>query len=104
MIANAIHSVPVIFILLISACFAQNDISAKLTPEAIDARISEIRMGDIIIKTKSGAQVKVEQMRHEFLFGTAVANSVAENHENAMSPEDRKMYLKILEENCTEMV
>ncbi len=56
-------------------------------------------MGDIIVKTKPGAGVKVQQVRHEFLFGTAIANSLAEKHENAMSPENRKMYLKVLAEN-----
>jgi len=96
---NLMYWIPAIFIFIVSACFAQDDISAKLTAEAIDARISEIRMGDMMIQTKPGAEVKIEQVRHEFLFGTAVANSVAENYANAMSPEDRKMYLKTLEEN-----
>jgi endo-1,4-beta-xylanase len=85
--------------IIITVCFAQNDISAKLTPAAIDARIAEIRMGNIMVKTKPGAEVKVEQLRHEFLFGTAIPNSLAEKDENAMSPEDRKMFLKILAEN-----
>jgi GH35 family endo-1,4-beta-xylanase len=84
---------------IFNICFAQDDISAKLTPSAIDARIAEIRMGDIIINTKPGAYVKVQQVRHEFLFGTAITNRLAENDQNAMSPEDRKIYLKILSEN-----
>jgi endo-1,4-beta-xylanase len=86
-------------VFICSSCFAQNDIAAKLTPEAIDARIAELRMGDIIVKTEPGADVEVRQIRHEFLFGTAIANSLAENHANAMSPENREMYLKILQEN-----
>jgi len=85
--------------LILSVCFAQEDISAKLTQSAIDARIAEIRMGDIVIKTKPGADIKVQQLRHEFLFGTAVPDQLAEKDSNAMSPEDRKMYLKILGEN-----
>jgi endo-1,4-beta-xylanase len=97
--AKFMYSILSVVLVIVSACFAQDDISAKLTPETIDARIAEIRMGDMMIKTKPGAEVNVEQVRHEFLFGTAVANSVAEKHKNAMSPEDRKMYLKILEEN-----
>ncbi len=72
---------------------------AKLTPSAIEARIAEIRMGNIIVKTRPGADVKVQQVRHEFLFGTAIANELAEKDENAMSPEDRKMFLKVLAEN-----
>ena len=80
-------------------CFAQDDISARLTPSAINARIAEIRMGDIIVTTKPGAEVKIQQVHHAFLFGTAITNQLAENDENAMSPEDRKMFLKILAEN-----
>jgi len=82
-----------------TVCFAQDDVSAKITPAAIDARIAEIRMGDIIVKTKPGADVKVEQVRHEFLFGTAITDDLAEKSGNAMSDKDRKMFLKVLEEN-----
>ena len=90
---------PVIIAMIVPVCFAQDDIAARLTPSAIEARIAEIRMGDIIVKTRAGADVKVQQVRHEFLFGTAIANQLAEKHEEAMSPKDRKMYLKILAEN-----
>ena len=85
--------------LIVSVCCAQDDISAKVTPAAINARIAEIRMGDLIIMTKPDADVKVQQVRHEFQFGTAIANSIVEKERNAMSPEDRKMFLKILSEN-----
>ncbi len=78
---------------------AQNDISAEITPEAINARIAEIRMGDMIISTKPGADIKIQQIRHEFKFGTAIANQVLEGQRGSMSPENRKMYLKILAEN-----
>jgi endo-1,4-beta-xylanase len=80
-------------------CLAEDDISAKVTPAAIDTRIAEIRMGDIIVKTKPGADVNIQQVRHEFLFGTAITNHLAENDTNPMSPDDRKMFLKILSEN-----
>src|SRR4030042_1704414 len=90
---------PVIMTIIAPVCFAQDDISARLTPSAIEARIAEIRKGDIIVKTRAGTDVKVQQVRHEFLFGTAIANQLAEKHEEAMSPENRKMYLNILAEN-----
>jgi len=86
-------------VLVMSNCFAQEEIAAKITPAAIGARIAQIRMGDIEVKTKAAADVKVQQVRHEFLFGTAVPDSLAEKSDNAMSAEDRKMYLKILAEN-----
>jgi len=86
-------------VLIVSNCFAEDDVAAKVTPAAIESRIAEIRMGDIIVKTKSGAGVNVQQVRHEFLFGTAITNQVAEKSADAMSAEDRKMFLKVLSEN-----
>jgi GH35 family endo-1,4-beta-xylanase len=88
-----------VFTLIAPLCFAQDDISAKLTSSAIDARIAEIRMGDIIVKTRPGSDVKVQQVRHEFFFGTAIPDSLAEKSPDAMSEEDRKMFLKVLSEN-----
>jgi endo-1,4-beta-xylanase len=90
---------PVVITLTVPVCLAQDDISAKLTPSAINARIAEIRMGDIIVKTKPGADVNIQQVRHEFLFGTAITNQLAEKDSNPLSPEDRKMFLKVLSEN-----
>ncbi len=78
---------------------AKDDIASKITESAIEQRIEQIRKGDIIVKTKPGAQVKIKQIRHEFLFGTAVPNSLAEKAPKAMSAADRKIYLKILKEN-----
>jgi GH35 family endo-1,4-beta-xylanase len=85
--------------LIAPVCFAQDDISAKLTPSAIDARIAEIRMGHIEIKTAPGADVNIRQVRHEFLFGTAITNRLAEKDANPLSPDDRQMFLKVLSEN-----
>jgi endo-1,4-beta-xylanase len=96
---SRIFLIPVATALIAPACVAQDDIAAKLTPSAIEARIAEIRMGDMIVKTSPGADVNVRQVRHEFLFGTAITNQLAENDTNTMSPQDRKMFLKILAEN-----
>jgi GH35 family endo-1,4-beta-xylanase len=96
---KARYLLPIIVTLISPLCFAQDDIAAKITPSAIEARIAEIRMGDIIVKTKPGSDVKVQQVRHEFLFGTAIPDSLAEKSADAMSAEDRKMFLKILSEN-----
>ncbi|MDD5065069.1 MAG: endo-1,4-beta-xylanase [Phycisphaerae bacterium] len=81
------------------AAFALGDVSAKLTPSAIQARIAEIRMGDIVVKTKPGSNVKIQQTRHEFQFGTAITNRLAEADEDALKSRDRKMFLKTLSEN-----
>ncbi len=81
------------------AASAPDDVSAKITPSAINARITEIRMGDIVVKTKPGSNVKVQQTRHEFQFGTAITNRLAETDEDALTGKDRKMFLNTLSEN-----
>jgi GH35 family endo-1,4-beta-xylanase len=81
------------------AVFASGDVSAKLTPSAINARIEKIRMGDIIVKTKPGSEVKIQQTRHEFQFGTAITNRLAETDGDTLKGRDRKMFLKTLSEN-----
>ena len=70
-----------------------------ISETAIQARIKKLRMGKITVKTKPGAEVTVRQLRHEFLFGTAVPDSLAEKAHPAMRPADRNKYLKTLEEN-----
>ncbi|MBN2536088.1 MAG: endo-1,4-beta-xylanase [Spirochaetales bacterium] len=69
------------------------------TNSTIDARIEEIRKGDITVKAGPGVEVTINQVRHEFLFGTAITDNIAEKAKNAMSVEDRTMFLKILGEN-----
>jgi len=104
---SSIFSLVVVTTLIVSGCFAQEktreeleaEIKAKIAPEAVNARIAEIRMGDIIVKTKRNADVKIEQIRHEFLFGTAIHSSVAETNWQVWPEKDREQYLKVLGEN-----
>jgi endo-1,4-beta-xylanase len=77
----------------------QNDISAMLAPSALQARIRELRMGKVVVKTKPGADVAVQQVRHEFLFGTAIPDALAEKDPDAMTAQNRKVFLKIIGEN-----
>jgi endo-1,4-beta-xylanase len=72
---------------------------AGFSASAIQTRIRKLRMGKITVKTKPGADVSVRQTRHEFLWGTAIPNSLAEKAAGAMRPSDRSQYLKILEDN-----
>jgi endo-1,4-beta-xylanase len=71
----------------------------KLKPSAIQERIKKLRMGSITVQTSPGAEVEVRQIRHEFLFGTAITNGLAENDAIAMSASDRTMFFKILAGN-----
>lgn len=102
-----LHTYFIFYFLLLFNSFsliAQDEIfdlspSEKITEEQINKRISKIRMGNLIIHAKSNASVKIEQLKHEFLFGTAIPNELAESAPNAFSKEDREHYLHILEEN-----
>src|SRR4051812_30799157 len=42
----------------------------------LDASIREHRMGTLVIQAQPNARVRVEQLRHEFWFGAALANQV----------------------------
>ncbi|MBN2351959.1 MAG: endo-1,4-beta-xylanase [Spirochaetales bacterium] len=76
-----------------------DDVEAALSPAAIEKRIRELRMGVITVKAAPGARVRVTQIRHEFLFGTAVANGLAENDASSFPGEERKRFLEILSQN-----
>jgi len=61
----------------------------ELKPEAIGARIRRHRMGDLIVKTKPGSQVRIEQVRHEFWFGAAISSGAFSGR---WSEEDQRRY------------
>jgi len=83
-------------ILLVSACFFGllfaaygADVSDELELEAIEARIREHRMGELLVKARPGAEVHVEQLRHEFWFGAALSSGAFSGR---MNPEDQRKY------------
>ena len=64
--------------------------------DAIDQSIEKVRKGTIVVKAKPGAKVDVEQLRHEFRFGAAIADGIF----NGRSPEeDVKKYKEKFLEN-----
>ncbi len=56
----------------------------------LDASIRAVRMGTLTIEAAPGTEVRVEQLRHEFWFGAALANQA---FGGGMRPEDRERYL-----------
>ncbi|MHC4074577.1 MAG: hypothetical protein ACYTGS_21550 [Planctomycetota bacterium] len=63
--------------------------SGELGPEAIEARIRQHRMGELIVRAKPGAAVRVEQLRHEFWFGAALSSGAFSGR---LSAEDQRRY------------
>ncbi len=83
-------------ILVVLACFFGGSgmvfgtgVSGELGPEVIEARIRQHRMGDLVVRAKPGAQVHVEQLRHEFWFGAALSSGAFSGR---LSAEDQSRY------------
>lgn len=85
-------------IIPISQGLAAGEDGEHPTKGALAASIREHRMGDLIIQTSPGAEVKVKQIRHEFGFGTAISSSMVTpgSRRRTMSPEDRHKYQEVL--------
>jgi hypothetical protein len=61
--------------------------SDELGPEAIEARIRQHRMGELVVMAKPGAAVRVQQLRHEFWFGAALSSGAFTGR---LSAEDQR--------------
>lgn len=70
------------------------------TPDLHDG-IENHRTGTLVIQTQPGAEVAVKQLKHEFWFGTAIAQKVFRGQ---VDPEDREKYLTVLKKNFNSAV
>jgi GH35 family endo-1,4-beta-xylanase len=68
---------------------------------SLNDSINKYRRGELIIRAKRGAAVKVEQLRHEFWFGCAIDNNIAGG---TWSEETRRMYKEKFLENFNSAV
>ncbi len=83
-------------ILVVLACFFDwagavfgEELSGELRAAAIEARIRQHRMGELVVRAKPAAQVHVEQLRHEFWFGAALSSGAFSGR---LSAEDQSRY------------
>ncbi len=58
----------------------------------ISKEIQQHRMGTLVIETKPGSRVQVEQLRHEFWFGAAISSSAFSGRYN---PEVERKYKEV---------
>lgn len=82
---------PTVFVLIFSfpsLTVAQN--------AELDKSIAGHRKGEIVVRAKPGAQVAIEQLKHEFWFGCAISNSV---FGGSMLADDRRQYKEKFLEN-----
>lgn len=76
-----------VFILPLVFAFAS---PAQESANALDAVIDKCRKGLLIIEAAPGTEVTVQQQRHEFWFGAALANQA---FDGGLRPADREKYL-----------
>ncbi|HTO02419.1 MAG TPA: endo-1,4-beta-xylanase, partial [Opitutus sp.] len=63
--------------------------------------IRQHRMGTLVVQAAPNATVKIEQVRHAFWFGAALANQAFDGR---MSPENTAQYRKVFLENFNSAV
>lgn len=74
--------------------------SAAQKPE-LENEITTHRKGEIVVKAKAGSKVEVEQLSHEFWFGSAISDGIF----NGRTPEsDREMFKQKFLENFNSAV
>ncbi|MHC4694107.1 MAG: endo-1,4-beta-xylanase [Planctomycetota bacterium] len=71
-------------------------LSANAAGDDIDQMIRKHRMGELTIRAKPGANVQVEQVRHEFWFGAAISSSAFSGRLNS---EDQHRYKQVFLSN-----
>ncbi len=76
--------------------------AAAQTPAPdLDAAIAQHRQGTLVLEAPPGTEIVVEQQRHEFWFGAALANQAFGSR---MSPSDRETYLRVFLTNFNSAV
>ncbi|MFZ0280617.1 MAG: endo-1,4-beta-xylanase, partial [Bacteroidales bacterium] len=75
------------FIIIIVAQTTFSDVSGQ--DKFINESIAKYRKGELIVNARPGDKVNIEQLRHEFWFGCAIANSLAGG---SMPENDLKQY------------
>ena len=68
--------------------------SLSVHANELDDAARRVRVGTLVIKTVPGAEVRVEQVRHEFWFGAALANQAFDGRMNeADAAKYREVFL-----------
>ena len=64
--------------------------------DGVEEQIRRVRMGTLVVEAAPGVEVRVEQQRHEFWFGAALASQMFGRWANA---EEAAQYRKVFLEN-----
>jgi endo-1,4-beta-xylanase len=82
-----------IFALLLNCCHGSFLLAAS---SDMDDAIRKARMGTLVVEAAPGVEVRVQQLRHEFWFGAALASQMFSERGNA---EETARYKKVFLEN-----
>ncbi|SHI87423.1 Endo-1,4-beta-xylanase, GH35 family [Tangfeifania diversioriginum] len=89
------------FLFLIIVLSISFSLPATAQLDDLEKSIAEHRKGEIIIKAKPGAKIRVEQQEHEFWFGCAISDGIFNGR---ASENDLKMYKQIFLQNFNSAV
>ncbi len=87
--------------LLLLALLTPAQSPAQDSSQDLNAAIDRNRKGLLVIEARPGAKIIVEQQRHEFWFGAALANQA---FDGGLSPADRDQYLRLFLTNFNSAV
>ena len=87
--------------LLLLALLIPAQSPAQDSSQDLNAAIDRNRKGQLVIEARPGAKIIVEQQRHEFWFGAALANQA---FDGGLSPADRDQYLRLFLTNFNSAV
>ncbi|MHB0955194.1 MAG: endo-1,4-beta-xylanase [Pirellulaceae bacterium] len=87
---------PLILYILLLVCSLGALPVAAADDAQIEQAIAECRMGTLTVLAPPGAEVRVEQLRHEFWFGAAISSSIFSARAN---PEQAAKYKQVFLEN-----
>jgi len=91
----------VVLLCLLVAWVAFGSVARAAPDDSTEAAIRKHRMGTLIVRTRPGARVTVNQLNHEFWFGTAISTAAFSGR---MDPKVQEQYLRILKDNFNSAV
>jgi endo-1,4-beta-xylanase len=80
---------------ILAAVLSHTSLVHAVGPD-VDEAIRKVRMGTLVVEAEPGVEVRVEQLRHEFWFGAALANQAFSGR---MGAEDMARYKQVFLEN-----
>lgn len=89
-------------VLFIAAILGLQIVSVRAAETNLDQAIRQLRMGTLVIEAAPGTEVRVEQLRHEFWFGAALASQMFGNRTGDQAAKYKQVFLENFNAAVTE--